>query len=278
MHSHKYKKLWKAIKEVILIAFTLVYLFPVFNIIFNAFKSSSKLMHQPIGIPNEFIWDNFKVAWNQLNYTQALFNTTSICVISIIGIVIIASAAAYPIARYNTKLTRYMYLFFIGTLMIPGQAIMIPLVREFYKLNLINKKGGLVIFYLSTSIPFAIFLFTGFIKTIPRELDEAASIDGCGPLRLFLRVIFPLMKPSVATVIILNIMGIWNDFMMPMIILQRRDSRTLMPSIYDFFQEFSTQWNYVFAASVLVMIPGVLMFLFLQKYFIAGMVAGSIKS
>lgn len=268
----------KLILEIIMILFTVVYLFPVMNLVFSSLKTTGDLMRHPVGLPSSVEWGNYVVAWNKLNYPRAFFNTVVVCGGSILLIVFLGSMAAYPIARFNTRFNQMMYLFFLATIMIPGQAIMIPLVRLFYSVGLVNTHGSLIVYYTASSVPFAIFLFTGFIKTIPRELEEAAAIDGCGPFKAYWRVVFPLMKASVTTVIILNIMSIWNDFMMPMVLLQNRGVRTLTPSIFDFFEEFATQWNFAFAASVLVMLPGILAFLLLQKHFIEGMVAGSVKS
>ena len=271
-------RLRKILLELVMILFTVIYMFPVMNLVFSSLKSTGDLMRNPVGLPSVLEFGNYVVAWTKMDYPRAFFNTVVICGGSILFIVIIGSMAAYPIARYRTHFNQAMYLFFLATIMIPGQAIMIPLVRLFYKTRLVNTHISLIVYYTAAAVPFAVFLFTGFIKTIPAELEEAAAIDGSGALRTFWKVIFPLMKSSVTTVIILNIMWIWNDFMMPMVLLQSEKMRTLTPSIFNFFEEFVTQWNYAFAASVLVMVPGILAFLLLQKHFIEGMVAGGVKS
>lgn len=272
------KKQIRLMIEILMILITAIHLFPVFNLICSSLKTSSDLMLHPIGLPNEVDFSNYTTAWETLNYTRALMNTVIICVCSIVLIVIIGAFAAYPISRYDLKFNKIMYYVFLSFIMIPGQALLIPLVRIFYQLKLVNTYYGLIIFYVATSVPFSVFLYTGFIKTIPRSLEESAIIDGCGPFGAFFRIVFPLLKSVTTTVIILNIMSIWNDFLMPMIILQKKGMRTLTPSIFNFFEEFSTKWNYAFAASVLVMLPGIIIFLLLQKHFVAGMVSGSVKA
>ena len=274
----KSKKRVRILIEIIMIIITAVHLFPVFNLVCSSLKTSGDLMYHPVGLPHEIDLSNYQVAWETLDYLRTLFNTTFICVVSILLIVLVGAFAAYPIARYNLKFNKVMYYVFLALIMIPGQAILIPLVRMYYRLGLVNTYHGMVIVYIVSAAPFAIFLYTGFIKTIPKSLEESAIIDGCGPFGAFIRIVFPLLKSVTTTVIILNIMSIWNDFLMPMLILQKKEMRTLTPSIFNFFEEFSTSWNYAFAASVLVMLPGILIFLLLQKHFVEGMVGGSVQS
>ena len=272
------KHIFKILLELLVIALVAMHLFPVFNLITSSFKTAQDLALNPIGFPQSFALENYTTAWETLNYPTAFFNTAFICAISTLFTVLLGACAAYPIARFKLKFTNCMYYVFLAIIMVPGQATLIPLLKMFFKTGLVNTYLGMTIIYVAGNLPFAVFLYTGFIKTIPSSLEEAAIIDGCGYFTAFLKVIFPLLKPVTTTVVILNIMGIWNDFLMPSLILQKKTMRTLTPSIFNFFQEYSTSWNFAFAASVLVMLPGIIIFLCLQKHFVAGMVAGSVKS
>lgn len=154
-------RLRKILLELVMILFTVIYMFPVMNLVFSSLKSTGDLMRNPVGLPSVLEFGNYVVAWTKMDYPRAFFNTVVICGGSILFIVIIGSMAAYPIARYRTHFNQAMYLFFLATIMIPGQAIMIPLVRLFYKTGLVNTHISLIVYYTAAAVPFAVFLFTG---------------------------------------------------------------------------------------------------------------------
>ncbi len=263
--------------QVIMGIVTLLYIYPILNMVFLSLKEMSEIYENPLWIPVNATLENYRVAWETMGYPRAFLNSLSITLVSIALIVLVSSMAAYPIARYNLRFTRIMYVVFVSIIMVPGQMTLIPIVRMFYSIGLVNTRLAMIVYYLSAEASFAIFLYAGFIRTIPRELEEAAIIDGCGPFAAFSRVVLPLLKPVTATVIILNIMLIWNDFLMPLVLVQSDRVRPLMPTISQFFEEFISRWNYAFAGSVMVVIPGLIAFLALQKQFVSGIAAGAIK-
>lgn len=267
----------KILLEAVMIVFILIYLYPVFHMVFLSMKDMKEIITNPLGIPRKIEFQNFIVAWEVMNYPRAFLNSFVVSVLSILSIVVVSSLAAYPIARFNLKMNKVMYIVFISTIMVPTQTVMIPLVKLFYSIRLVNNYFSLVVFYTAAASSFTIFVYVGFMRTLPRELEEAAIIDGCNPFSVFWRVIIPLIKPATATVIILNLMWVWNDFLMPMILMQKRELKTLTPSISLFFEEYTAQWNYAFAGSVMTIIPGVAAFLLLQKHFIRGLTKGALK-
>jgi len=186
--------------------------------------------------------------------------------------------SSYAIARYPSKWTIGVYAFFIGGMMIPFQAYMISLFRELKNLGLFGTFSGTIIIYLSGSVAFGTLLFTSFIKTtVPSEIEESARIDGANSFQLFWRIVFPLLAPCTASMVILNGLGIWNDFLMPSLMLNAKRPSTLNVVIFNFVGQYNTRWNIVFAGAVICIIPAVAIFIALQKYFIKGIAAGAVK-
>ena len=251
--------------------------FPVYLMISTSFKTTMEYFQSPIGFPKKLFFDNYIEAWRIANFSTVLRNSVFISVTSILLVVVLAAFAAYPLARYNKKLSKAVYVLFVSGLMLPFQTGMIPLVGMLKKMVLLNTFRGLISVYVATNIAFAVFLFTGYIKSIPRELDESAYMDGCPKFKLFWKIIFPLMKPVTATVIIITALSVWNDFLINYLIVQKASMRTIPASAYVFFNKYNTNWGYGFAVLVLSMLPLVILFLILQKEFIKGIASGAVK-
>ena len=195
-------------------------------------------------------------------------------------IVIFSAMGGYTIARNSkkSKLIHLMDKIYLSSLMIPFQIIMIAVYRIFKDLNLLNSLGGMILMLTGYSIAYPTFLYVGFVKSVPKDMEEAALIDGCGPYRSFFKIIFPLLKPITATVAALHVMWLWNDFNIAVILLQKDTIRTLTVKQYYFFGEFSSKYGMAFAASIVCMIPVLIVFACLQKYLVEGISAGAVKS
>jgi raffinose/stachyose/melibiose transport system permease protein len=267
----------KASKIIILAAWALIVSIPFLILVTVTVKSPQDLLHTTLGFPKVFMWSNFAEAWRTASLGMAFGNSILITGLAIVGIVLASSFAAYPLARVKTKFTSTMFLFFISGIMVPFQLSMIPLYKLLKFLHLINTHQGVILIFIAMSIPFSIFLYTGFLKGIPKELEESALIDGCGPFRTFAVIIFPLMKPVTASVIITNSLSIWNDFLVPLLFLQAKTSRTIPMAIFTFTGQYNNSWNMIFAAILLGTLPLIITFLFLQKHFIKGIVGGAVK-
>jgi len=194
-----------------------------------------------------------------------------------VAILFLIPITAYGIARGNKKITPVIYTLFLSAMMIPFQVYMIPLFKELKAFNLYGTMAGPIVVYLVGSIPFGILLFTSFLKNIPIELEEAATLDGCNIFKTFWKIIFPLLKPVTASMIILNGLGIWNDFLMPMLVLPSNKAKTINVEIYSFIDQFASRWDIVFAGVVCGLIPIFIVFVSLQKYFVKGLTAGAAK-
>lgn len=179
--------------------------------------------------------------------------------------------------RRPTRYNRVLFSLFVVAMVIPFQSVMIPLVKVVSTLDLMNSISGLVICYLGFGAPMSIFLFHGFVKGVPVEVEEAATVDGCTPYGVFFRIVYPLMLPMMVTVIILNTLWIWNDYLLPSLVLQKAELRTIPIATYAFFGQYTKQWDLALPALVLGILPVIVFFLAMQKYIIQGIMAGSVK-
>jgi len=255
---------------------SLVSLFPILYAMLSSFKTRAE-MGDVLALPSSFYFENYQVAWERANFPVLLTNSLFVTVLSLMMILVIGSLAAYPISRGSGKLYVFLYLLFLSGMMVPFQSGMIPLYGLIRNIGLMNSRLSLVLIAVNVSIPITILIFTGFIKTIPRELEEAAKIDGCGYMKTLFRIVFPLLTPATVSVIILNILPIWNDFMSPLLFISKAELRTLPVGIYMFIGDRSSDFGPIFAISTLTLVIPVALFLSLQKYFYKGITAGAVK-
>ena len=266
------------ILEVILILCAAVYIYPVFLMFTNSFKSFKEVLVNVVALPTHLEFANYTHVIEKINYGRLFFNNVVITFTGILGIVFFSSLAAYILARRNTRFTRAAYMFCIIPMLVPFQTIMITLVKVMKTLHLSGSLLGLGIQYWGFGIPMAVFIYMGFIKTIPRAIDERATIDGASAFSTYVRIIFPLLKPVTATVMVLDVMWIWNDFLLPMLMVNSSPkTKTLTLAAYTFVGQYNTQWQYAMTAMVLALLPSILFFIFMQKHIIKGVVAGAVK-
>ena len=266
------------ILEVILILCAAVYIYPVFLMFTNSFKSFKEVLVNVVALPTHLEFANYTHVIEKINYGRLFFNNVAITFAGIMGIVFFSSLAAYILARRNTRFTRAAYMFCIIPMLVPFQTIMITLVKVMKTLHLSGSLLGLGIQYWGFGIPMAVFIYMGFIKTIPRAIDESATIDGASAFSTYVRIIFPLLKPVTATVMVLDVMWIWNDFLLPMLMVNSSPkTKTLTLAAYTFVGQYNTQWQYAMTAMVLALLPSILFFIFMQKHIIKGVVAGAVK-
>ena len=271
------KALSKTALSVVAIAIALISSFPLYLMLTTSFKTTQEYFESPLGLPTSLSLKNYAQAWTVTNFPKILVNSVFVTGAAVLLVVLAASIASYPLARYKTRMSRFMYIFFVAGLMLPFQSGLIALVVQMKEMGLLNTYIGMILVYAGTSIPFPVFLFTGYIKGLPRELDESAYIDGASKFQTFWRIVFPMMKPVIATAIIISSLQIWNDFLVNYLLIQDELMRTIPAMSYVFFGRYTTNWGYGFALLVLSMLPLVILFLFLQKYIIDGMVAGAVK-
>lgn len=265
------------IKYLLVYLMLIVTLVPFYLMVNNSFKTTQLFVKNPFSLPRTFNLTNYADAFQKMKYLRAISNSTVITVISVSLIILTASMTAYFLVRHNWRINRWLFAALVASMIVPFQALMIPLVSIYGSMDLLNNKWTLIFMYLGFGQPFAVFVFHGFIKGIPLELEEAAMIDGANKLQLFFRVIFPLLKPVIMTVIILDVLWIWNDYLLPSLILLSPPERTLPLSTYSFFNEYSVDYAPLMAGIVLTIMPVIVVYMIAQRQIIEGIVKGAIK-
>jgi raffinose/stachyose/melibiose transport system permease protein len=235
-------------------------------------------MTNVISLPAKLQFSNYSHVWNLINYPKLFLNNFVITSIAIVGIIAIGSLAAYKLSRTKTRYSGIIYILCIMPMLIPFQSIMITVLKFAKMIHLSDSTWGLGILYWGFGAPLAIFIYHGFVKTIPQEIDESATIDGASTIRLFVSIIFPLLKSVTATLVIINVMWIWNDFLLPLIMVNGSAStKTLTLAAYSFVGQYTTDWQYTMTAMVMAVLPSIIVFIFLQKHIVKGVAAGAIK-
>ncbi|MDR2468815.1 MAG: carbohydrate ABC transporter permease [Spirochaetaceae bacterium] len=264
----------------VLIAGALITLAPLWLLTINSFKPNTAIVDNPMKLPGSWDFQHIINAANQLNYLKSIGWTFIITLFSIILIVLISAAAAWILARNKTKQSSIVFMIFVAAMLIPFQAMMYPLIQFFDGLGLKNIPG-LILMYGGFGLSMSTFLYHGFVKMVPLGVEEAALIDGCNVFQLFFLIAMPLLKPITVTVIITNAMWIWNDYLLPFLVIGNSENKTLVLALY-FARvqagQFGNPWQLIFPAVFITIVPVVVVFLALQKHIVKGINAGAIKS
>ncbi|MFL5663472.1 MAG: carbohydrate ABC transporter permease [Ktedonobacteraceae bacterium] len=261
---------------VLVIGIILLHIIPFFILVNVAFKSPQDASSKWL-TPFYLYFDNFVNAWQNANLGQAFVNSCIITVSAITLVVFIGALASYPLARFPTRWNTLIYTLCISCMIVPALTILVSLYKLVVDINGIDTYWAIVLVHVAFALPLTIFLYTGFLKTIPRELDEAALIDGCNRFTLFVRVLLPLLKPITATVIILVGVAIWNDYQFSVFFLQNPEIQTVPVALSGFFSQFQNDISWVAAGCLTSILPAVLVYLFLQRYFVKGYTDGIAK-
>lgn len=276
--SRRGKKIAFLLLELLILIFLVIWIYPFLNIFFNSFKSTKEMMTEFMSLPKTWDFSNFVISWNKLYFFKAMLNTAIVTVFGVFGVVFISSMAAYKLARTKSRLSNIFYLFLLIPMMVPFQTSMISLTQVTKALGLNGSLPGMILIYWGTLTPFTIFLYHGFIKSLPIQLDESARIDGASQFRTYLQIIFPLLKPITATAVVINALGIWNDFLLPLLVLGgNKNNRTIQLALYSNFGTQGVQWEIALPGIIIAMIPAIIFFITLQKYIVKGVAAGAVK-
>ncbi len=276
------------ILEALTIALVIFFLIPLVLVIINAAKDNNEIFRSPAALPENWgnIWANITNIWTNPNirYSQALMNSVIVTFFSLMGITISSAMAAWVLVRTKTKTSMFIFLLFVAAMVIPFQVVMFPLVRWFSivqnatGIQLLRSYTGIVIAYMGFGSSLSIFLFHGFIKSIPLDIEEAAYVDGCGKIKTFFYIVLPILKPIYVTVLILNGIWIWNDYLLPMLVLGKGTAVQTIPlAVSNFAGAFVTSYDLLLTAILMAIVPVIFFFILAQKYIIKGMVEGSVK-
>lgn len=264
-------------KYILVCILLVIFIIPFYLMIINSFKTTQQFVKSPFSLPDKIDFHNYADAFEKMNFVNAIGNSVIITSISVVLILLTSSMAAYFLVRHKWRINKIIFAILVASMIVPFQAIMIPLVSIYGHMGLMNSKWVLIFMYMGFGQAFAIFIFHGFIKNIPIEIEEAALIDGCNRLQSFFKIVFPLLKPVMITVLILDVLWIWNDYLLPSLVLLSPKERTLPLSTYSFFNTYSVDFAPLMAGIVLTILPVLVIYLFCQKQIIKGVVQGAIK-
>lgn len=277
--SWKTRKFFSQSLLTVVLAFgALITVFPLIYMISTAIKGPIYVFEMPPRlIPEHPTLQNFVSAWTSNQFGTYFLNSIFVTTVSVIGILLLASMMAYAFARYNFRGKKFLYALIIFFMTLPAMSLIVPQFILARKLALVDSLAGLMVMDMAQNIPFATFLLRGFLEEIPKEIEEAARIDGASPWAIYWRIALPLCKPALATSAIFAFLGSWDEYVWASTVINTPARRTLPVGIATFQGVHTTNWGLVFAASLIAIIPVLIMFISLQKYFVKGMVAGAVK-
>lgn len=275
----KVKKINKMIYELVMIALVLIMFYPIVMMILVSLKNDVLFASEPLTMRTSFAFENYKKAFTEMGYLSSLKNSAVLSIVSAAICAFFGGCASYAIVKVKTgkKLFMALNVVFLLGLALPQQVAMVPLVLWIQKLGMGNTLVGLIFAFIGANAAFSIFFFTGFVNTVPAALEEAALVDGATRMQTFLKVVLPLLKSPMITLFIITILKVWNNFMYPLILLQGEGSRTLPLAVYMFKGDLAIEWNVLFAATTLAILPLLIMYFIMQKRVISGMTSGAVK-
>ncbi|RLQ91573.1 carbohydrate ABC transporter permease [Planomicrobium sp. Y74] len=268
------KKNWKL--EILGVLLGILWLLPFYLMFVNSFKTKKEIFTDVTSPPEQWSFDNYITAFQELDFLQTLFNSLLITVSSVVLIIISSAMAAYALSRAKSRISTILFFMFVAAMLIPFQSVMIPLVTVFGQFEMLNR-GGLIFMYIGFGASLSIFLYHGALNNIPKSLDEAARIDGANRWQVFWHIIFPMLKPITVTVAILNIIWIWNDYLLPSLVINKTGSETIPLKMFFFFGEYTKQWHLALAGLTLAILPVIIFYFFAQRSIIKGVSDGAIK-
>lgn len=275
INSRQVLRLGQLISQGLVILAASVIVVPLVIMIFGSLKTPARAVQFSLSLPTELLFSNYAYVIERANMVRAFMNSLIVTTFSVVICIVCSALIAFLVARKKSRFTRFLSNYYLMGMIAPFQVI-----TTFALLQLLRLNGtylGVILVFVSVTMSWSVFLFTGFIASLPRELDEAAFIDGYSPMRMFFAIILPLIKPITVTVIVMDAMSVWNDFQIPLYFFNTSSRWTLPLTVYNFFGRYFNYWNYVFANLVLVALPITIVYLLCQRYIIAGMTAGAIK-
>ncbi|MGV8855240.1 MAG: carbohydrate ABC transporter permease [Devosia sp.] len=263
--------------QIILIANTIIMLAPIVIMVFSAFKTTPQIFQSPFAIPDFAQVANFIKIWNQTNFLRYLMNSFVVTGASMVLILTLGTMAAYAIGRYQFTGSGFILMFFLAGLTLPLKLAIIPLFILMRDLSILNNQLSLIFVYTAMGLPTTVFIMTGFIRTLPNELEDAARMDGASEARIMWSIMLPLVRPAMVIAAIQNVVPIWNDFFFPLVFIQNDSLKTLPQGLTTFMGEYTTDWGVLFSGLTLSAAPIIVIYILLSKQFIAGMTSGAVK-
>ena len=268
------ERIVKVLAVLVLWSYAAVAIAPLIVMVIDSLRSNTEVLSDPLGLPNSPSLSAYSTAWTQASFATYMANSAMVSIGAVLLDVGVSLPAAYALGRYTFRGSGVFTAYFLSGLMLPIRLGIVPIFYLLGSLNLSDSRLGLVLIYAASGVPFSVFVMSAFFRTLPRELEEAARIDGAGEFRIFAQVMVPLVKPAIATVVVFRFVPLWNDFFFPLVLLRTTTKYTLPVGLTQFFGEYQTNWSALFAGLVITTLPLVILFLIATKQIVAGLTAG----
>lgn len=268
---------YQLLKYIVLAFFTFIFLYPIFLMITSSFKTNLEIFTSPLSLPESFSLANYIEVWHVVSFSDYIWNSIIVSAASVFIVLFVSSMAGFYLARYSFKWNPFILLFFMIGLMLPMKLAVIPLYMLMLKLGILDTLFALIFVYVAGGIPFAVFIFYGFFRTVPQALEDSARLDGCNDFQVYYRIVLPIMKPAISIVGIVNLVNVWNDFFYPLIFIRSEEFKTIPLGMLTLFGEYDTEWNLLFSGLTLSSLPMIIAFLFASRQFMEGLTQGAVK-
>jgi len=277
MTNFSFKNMKKGTIYAILVIYTIVNAYPILWMIMSSFKSEKEFALNPFSLPKTIVWENYVKAWETANLGIFFINSILVSIVAVIITVFFGALASYFISRFEYKLKKWVYSFFIFGMLIPIHATLVPMFILMRNLGILNTHLSLILPYVAFNLPITIFILVSFMNAFPKDVEESAVIDGAGVFRIFWSIIFPMTRPALATVVILNFIQNWNEFAFALVLINDQNLKTVPLGLANFAGQFSTNYGAQMAGLTMALVPTLIFYLFLEKYLVKGMTAGAVK-
>jgi raffinose/stachyose/melibiose transport system permease protein len=271
------RKISISIIQIVFLLYALIIFIPLFNMFMSSFKSTRDILRAPFALPAKIDFANYVTVWVDKGFGHYFFNSLWITVTVMVAVLLFGSMAAYGVSRYKYRLSTFVYMLFLSGIMLPLKAAIIPLFILMKKFSLVDNPLSVILIFIAMGLPSTIFILSGFMKSVPIDLEYAARIDGCNDWGIYRMIVMPVIAPAISLVTIYNAVPIWNDFFFPLVFLQSDKWKTLPVGLSSFFGQHSTNWSLIFTGLSIAILPILILYIFMAKYFIRGMVAGAVK-
>jgi raffinose/stachyose/melibiose transport system permease protein len=265
------------IVHLMMASYVVLIFYPLFNMIISSLKTTAEIFQNPFGLPEKLLFSNYRTVWVVRGFGVYFKNSLTVTFIAMAFVILLGSMASYGVSRYKYKLRTWVYMLFLSGIMLPLKAAIIPLFLIIKNLALMDSHVSIIMIFIAMGLPSTVFILSGFMKTIPVDLEYAARIDGCNDWGIYQRIVMPITKSAIALVTIYNAVPIWNDFFFPLVFIQSNRLKTLPVGLSTFFGQHSTNWSLLFTGLSISILPMLFLYIFMSKYFIRGMTAGAIK-
>jgi raffinose/stachyose/melibiose transport system permease protein len=263
--------------HLVMIGYVVLIFYPLFNMFISSLKTTREIFQNPFGLPGTVMFSNYKTVWIERGFGRYFTNSVFITGVSMAVVIFFGSMASFGVSRYRYRLRTWLYMLFLSGIMLPLKAAVIPLFLIIKNLGLMNTQVSVILIFIAVGLPSTVFILSGFMKTIPVDLEYAARIDGCNDWMIYRLVVMPITQSAVALVTIYNAVPIWNDFFFPLVFIQSDRLKPLPLGLTTFFGQYSTDWGLLFTGLSIAILPMLILYVFMSKYFIRGMTAGAIK-